>query len=150
MLRLVLDSNVWLDWLHFDDPRVTPLKRAKNNDEIEIVIDQPCRDELVRVLDYDRFGLDKAAQESMLGEVDRVSTFLEDLSYAPADRLPWCSDPDDVKFLALAEASGAGWLVTKDNALLARPKPRRGFRRAGGFRIGTPEQWSLSDLAPNH
>lgn len=146
-MRLVLDSNVWLDWLHFDDPRVTPLKRAQHNDAVEIVIDQPCRDELVRVLGYERFGLDMAAQRSMLEEVDRVSTLLAGLDYAAAEQLPWCADPDDVKFLALAQASGAGWLVTKDNALLTRHKPRRDRHGITSFRIGTPEQWSLSDPA---
>ena len=27
-LRLVLDTNVWLDWLVFDDPGIAPLKLA--------------------------------------------------------------------------------------------------------------------------
>jgi putative PIN family toxin of toxin-antitoxin system len=143
-MRLVLDSNVWLDWLHFGDPRVQALKQARENNAVEIVIDQPCRDELVRVLGYDRFGLDVSAQDSMLEEAGRLSTLLTGLIYLPAERLPPCSDPDDIKFLALAQASGADWLVTKDNALL---RPRRGRRASAGFRIGTPEQWSLSDPA---
>ena len=142
-MRLVLDSNVWLDWLHFDDPGVTPLKQAKQNGTVEIVIDAPCRDELQRVLGYQRFGLDVAAQRTMLGEADRLSTFLDDLRYAPTERLPWCSDPDDVKFLALAAASGADWLVTKDNALLS--KRRRKQSGHSSYRVVTPEQWSLSE-----
>ena len=150
MTRVVLDSNVWLDWLHFDDPQVNPLKTATQINTIEVVIDPPCRDELVRVLGYDRFDLDMAAQQSMLGEVDRVSTLLTGLDYVSADQLPWCADPDDVKFLALAQASGAGWLITKDNALLARPKRGRGRGVVTHFRIGTPEQWSLSDRATGH
>lgn len=150
MTRLVLDSNVWLDWLHFNDPRVNPLKTAMQNNEIEIVIDPPCLDELVKVLGYDRFGLEMAAQKSMLGEVDRVSTLLTGLDYVSADQLPWCADPDDVKFLALAQASGAGWLVTKDNALLARPKPRVSRSVVTRFRVGTPEQWSQSESATGH
>ncbi len=140
-MRLVLDSNVWLDWLHFDDPRVAALKRAKRKNAVEIVIDLPCRDELARVLGYERFGLDKATQKALLGEVDRLSTLLEDLRYASAEQLPPCSDPDDIKFLALAQASSADWLITKDNALLAK---RRGKGRAStSFRIAAPEQWAL-------
>jgi putative PIN family toxin of toxin-antitoxin system len=143
-MRLVLDSNVWLDWLHFNDSRLQALKQAREDNAVEIVIDQPCRDELVRVLGYDRFRLDVATQSAMLDEAERLSTMLTGLTYLPAEQLPPCSDPDDIKFLALAQASRADWLVTKDNALL---RPRRGRRGTAGFRIGTPEQWSLSDPA---
>ena len=143
-MRLVLDSNVWLDWLHFDDPRVRSLKQAREENSVEIVIDPPCRDELVRVLGYDRFGLDAGTQNNMLSEADRLSTLLTGLTYLPAEQLPPCADPDDIKFLALAQASGADWLVTKDNALL---RHRRVRRRTAGFRTGTPEQWALSDRA---
>ncbi|UCD67540.1 MAG: putative toxin-antitoxin system toxin component, PIN family [Betaproteobacteria bacterium] len=142
-MRLVLDSNVWLDWLHFDDPGVSPLKRAKHNRTIEIVIDAPCRDELECVLGYDRFGLDKAAQHKMLSKADRLCTFLDDLRYAPAEQLPWCSDPDDIKFLALAAASEADWLITKDNALLS--KRRRKTSGNDSYRVATPDQWSSSE-----
>lgn len=147
-VRLVLDSNVWLDWLHFDDPRVAALKKAKESGAFEIVIDTPCRDELQRVLGYQRFGLNDAAQHTLLGKVDRLSTFLDDLPYAPIDRLPRCSDPDDIKFLALAEASKADWLITKDKALLAN---RRRTKSAGiSYRIATPEQWSLLEGTGAH
>ena len=140
MMRVVLDSNVWLDWLFFDDPRVAPLKAAWDNRQLDIVIDVPCRDELVRVLGYERFELDPPAQATMLSEVDRLTTLLLDLSYVPTYQLPHCSDPDDVKFLALAEASQADWLITKDNALLGRRRKR--LRESTRYRIGTPAQWS--------
>ena len=140
-VRLVLDSNVWLDWLFFGDPGVSELKQAKELGAIEIVIDAACRDEMVRVVNYDRFALDQSAQTAMLAEIDRLSTFLEDLHYQPAHALPSCTDPDDVKFLALATASRADWLITKDKALLGKPRQRQ---RAGiAYRIGTPRQWSL-------
>ncbi|NIO41690.1 MAG: PIN domain-containing protein, partial [Burkholderiales bacterium] len=70
---------------------------------MEIVIDSSCRDELARVLAYDRFGLTEAVQSRMLAEVDRLCTFLRGLRYTAADQLPRCSDPDDIKFLALVE-----------------------------------------------
>ena len=47
--------------------------------------------------------------------------------------LPHCSDPDDQKFLELAAAVAADFLVSKDKALLELE------RRPGlGFRIVTP------------
>ena len=39
-LRLVLDTNVWLDWLLFDDEAVTPLKQAQTAGRISICIDE--------------------------------------------------------------------------------------------------------------
>lgn len=48
--------------------------------------------------------------------------------------LPLCRDPDDQKFLELAQAAKAGLLVTKDKALLALAKKADRF----GFRIAAP------------
>lgn len=145
-MRLVLDSNVWLDWLFFDDPGVTGLKAARQRGTIDIIIDGACRDELVRVIGYDRFALDAAAQVQVLDAVDRLSCRLDNLTYPPAAALPFCSDPDDVKFLALAAAANADWLITKDKALLGKPRQRR--RETVAYRIATPQQWSLSH--PHH
>ena len=49
-LRLVLDTNVWLDWLVFDDATLAPLKRAQADGAIEIFSDEACTRELVAVL----------------------------------------------------------------------------------------------------
>ncbi len=57
------------------------------------------------------------------------------------DRLPVCSDPDDQKFLELALACGAAYLVTKDRALL---ELARRSDRALPFRIVTPGELERS------
>jgi len=49
--------------------------------------------------------------------------------------LPACRDPDDQKFLELARACAADFLVTKDRALF---ELGRGNRRPLAFRIVTP------------
>jgi predicted nucleic acid-binding protein len=56
--------------------------------------------------------------------------------------LPRCGDPDDQKFLELALASGARWLLSKDNELL---KLDRRTRSAGLFSIRLPQLWSIAD-----
>jgi predicted nucleic acid-binding protein len=38
-LRLVLDTNIWLDWLVFDDAGIAPLKAAAAAARTEIFID---------------------------------------------------------------------------------------------------------------
>lgn len=141
-MRLVLDTNVWLDWLIFDDPAIAALRTAKDNGSIEIVIDDPCRNELVRVLAYPKFALDDQAQKNLLAKADRISVHLDALSYPAQERLPACKDPDDVKFQSLAFASSADWLITKDNALLAGQRKRRSSLVS--YRVATPQQWAVS------
>jgi predicted nucleic acid-binding protein len=135
MPSFVLDTNVWLDWLVFDDPAVAPLKRAVADGRAEIRIDPACEAELARVLAYDlgRHSLDAAAQAACLAECRRVARPVRDA--APAERagLPRCADTADQIFLEAALAARADFLVTKDRELLAlgrRPLP---------FRIITPE-----------
>ena len=48
-----------------------------------------------------------------------------------------CADADDQVFLDLALAERAGWLITRDKALLAL----RARARRHGLAIGAPEQW---------
>ncbi|RKP57476.1 PIN domain-containing protein [Pararobbsia silviterrae] len=72
--RVVLDSNVWIDILVFDDPATRPIASALTHARIDAVIDARCRAELARVLDYpqfERFAIDKAAA---LAQVDAWTT----------------------------------------------------------------------------
>ena len=57
----------------------------------------------------------------------------------PSPRLV-CRDPDDQKFIDLALASGARWLISRDKALLAlakRARPR-------GLLVLPPRLWTLA------
>ena len=74
-LRLVLDTNVWLDWLVFDDADVAPIKAAVARGQAEIFIDAACEQELVRVLAYPlrKRILDVNARGECLAECRRVA-----------------------------------------------------------------------------
>ncbi|MFT7776961.1 putative toxin-antitoxin system toxin component, PIN family [Roseateles sp.] len=50
-----------------------------------------------------------------------------------------CRDPDDQKFIDLALAARARWLISRDKAVLALAKRAR----LRGLAILTPERWSL-------
>ena len=132
-MRLVLDTNVWLDWLVFDDPSLASLKQAVAESRAEIFIDESCEAELARVLAYDlgRHSIDAAAQAAALVECWRIARPLADGRPAGCASLPRCADPADQVFLEAALAARADFLVTKDRALLdlARRVP---------FRIVTP------------
>ena len=119
-MKVVLDTNVWLDWLVFDDPGAAPLRAARAARTLEILIDEPCRAELQRVLGYRFYGkvLEPERQAACLEECRRVARWFE-AKRGDLRALPKCRDPDDQKFLELALAAGAHALVTKDDALLA-------------------------------
>ena len=130
-MRVVLDTNIWLDWLVFRDASLLHLKKSVADGKAEIVIDAACEAELERVLAYDlaRHTLDAAAREAALAECRRIARRVD--SVAPEvefARLPKCRDPDDQKFLELALAAQAGILVTKDYKLLELARRTRKFR----------------------
>jgi len=135
MLRLVLDTNIWLDWLVFDDPGLSALREAQAAGRIEIYIDEACEAELRRVLAYDlgKHSLDASRQQHLLLQLKNIA-LKSNSSHSLV--LPRCSDPDDQKFLHLTAAAGADALVTKDAALLE-------LARKAPFRVVTPEQLAL-------
>ena len=136
-MRLVLDTNVWLDWLVFDDPCVAPIRAAVAAGRAEICIDAACEAELERALGYDlgrKFTIDAQAQAACLAECRRVARRIESACpEAERAQLPACRDPDDQKFMEAALAAKADFLVTKDRALLELA------RRTLRFRIVPPE-----------
>jgi uncharacterized protein len=131
-VRVVLDTQVWLDWLVFDDACVGPLRAAQAAGRVEIVIDEACEAELVRVLAYDlgKYSLDADQQTRCVARARGVA---RKVAPAAVAGLPRCRDPDDQKFLELAAAAEADFLVSKDQALLALAP------RVTQFRIVAPE-----------
>lgn len=134
-LRLVLDTNIWLDWLVFDDPGIAALKTTAGSGTVAIFIDAGCFDELQRVLGYPlrKTPLDETQRAACLAACRDLAQFVETRS---ATHLPRCADPDDQKFLELAAAAAADALLTKDLALLALAR-----RPAIPFHIMTPAQF---------
>lgn len=135
-LRLILDTNVWLDLLVFHDPSIVPIREAVSSGRAEILIDAPCAAELEEVLSRPfRRIFDPTAA---MAESRRLARFFESKETLPA--LPTCRDPDDQKFLEAAAAAGADFLITKDDALLelARRKSKPPFR------IVTPTAFAAS------
>jgi putative PIN family toxin of toxin-antitoxin system len=133
-IRVVLDTNVWIDWLVFDDEATAPLREAHRRARIEIVADEACLEEFDRVLAYPEFKLDYAQRRTCRAQLERCIVRHEHGPPAGATSLPRCSDPDDQKFLALACGAQADWLLTRDKALLRLARRLKSL----GVRIGSP------------
>ena len=131
-VRAVLDTQVWLDWLVFDDPSAVPIREAQAAGRVEIVIDEACEAELVRVLDYDlgKYSLEPDAQTQCIA---RCRSVAKRVPTGSAAELPVCRDPDDQKFLELAASAGAHCLISKDRAVLELAP------RVSQFRIVAPK-----------
>jgi uncharacterized protein len=139
--RLVLDTNVALDLFVFADAATVALRLALEQGRVQAVVDQPCRDEWLAVLDYPALALKAPTREAAALAFDRCIQLLPatELAAPVGVRLPRCADPDDQKFLELALAAGAQWLLSKDKAVL---QLARRTAREGWFRILTPAAWS--------
>ena len=137
-MKLVLDTNVWLDLLVFDDPGVAALRNALRAGRLEVLIDAACAAELERVLAYElgKWSLDEGRRAQRLEQCKGLSRFFAGKT-EPGKDLPRCRDPDDQKFLELARAAAADCLVTKDLELLrlARRVPFRICRPSELFQL---------------
>jgi putative PIN family toxin of toxin-antitoxin system len=115
-MRLVIDTQVWLDWLVFDDPSVAGLRAAVASGRAEVLIDAGGLAELERVLAYPlRRSIDVSA---CLAACREIANFVTHESLETVSGLPVCRDPDDQKFVTLAAGARADCLVTRDRELL--------------------------------
>lgn len=133
---LVLDTNVALDWIAFDDVRVLPLAEAIERGALQVVTDAACSQELKRALGYAQIGLDAQAQERAYERYCAHARGYAGASDVPQPSLPQCADADDQKFLLLAWRARADYLLTRDKALLTLA-PSVG--RLGRFAVLAPD-----------
>jgi uncharacterized protein len=145
-VRLVLDTNVWLDWLVFADSGITAIQKAVARGTACVFMSSKCEAELIRVLGYklSQYTLDAAEQATALSQcrahIRNVQSCTESHEI---EALPRCEDPDDQMFLELARDCRADALITKDRDLLTlaahktRPLP---------FRIVTPRDFARDAL----
>ena len=138
----MLDTNVCLDLLRFRDPRTAALRAALEAGDVVVVTDEECRGEWLRVLTYPLLQLDDASRDALVAAFDALVRPLPLAVRRTEVVLPRCRDPDDQKFLQLAHASNARWLLSRDRHLLSLGKR---CRREGWFEITTPEDWAASD-----
>src|SRR5260221_1023800 len=117
MLRLVLDTQIWLDWLVFDDPGVRDLRIAVEKGRAGIWLDAACDAELGRVLAYDlgKHSIAPAAQAAALAQARRIAQRLQTaLSAAGRASPPRCPDVDDPIVLEAATAARTHLLRSQD------------------------------------
>lgn len=126
LCRTVLDTNVLVSLLVFQDRRFDSLRSAWAKGEIEVVSDALLRQELERVLHYPGF----ISRQSPTPALDFYDAHVV-LGNATTGGLPLCRDPNDQMFILLAAGASAEVLVSDDRQLLR-------MRRRLPFKIETP------------
>jgi predicted nucleic acid-binding protein len=142
---VVLDSNAVLDWLLFADAAMQPLGAAIVAGACRWLVTPALRGELEHVLARGLRSRPHAEASALWRTWEQLACPVA----APAEGPPppglRCTDGDDQKFLALALAQQARWLISRDRALL---KLRRRARERG-LLIVTPAQWNAGDGTPS-
>ncbi len=116
MPRVVLDANVVLSALVFARGTTARLRSAWQAGQCLPLVSAMTVQELVRVLAFPKFRLDKAEQDELLAD---YLPYTEAVRVpAPPPAVPDCRDPFDIPFLHLAAAGKAVALVTGDADLL--------------------------------
>jgi hypothetical protein len=121
---VVIDTQSLLDWKLFQNPVTSSWTLPMPPAGWRWAATTAMRNELAHVLARD-FALGRAAApQSVLDFFDQHAHLV------PAPELPaalglHCTDPDDQKFIDLACAGGARWLISRDKAVLKLAKRAR-------------------------
>jgi putative PIN family toxin of toxin-antitoxin system len=121
--RLVLDTNIVMDMLHFANRHTLPLQMAINDGRLQCFTDNECLAELARVTGYPEFGMATTTRKALM------ENYLKFVSVCDAEGeenyvLPRCRDTDDQKFLILGVRCQANLLITRDKLLLKLARHR--------------------------
>jgi predicted nucleic acid-binding protein len=137
---VVLDTNAVLDWLVFRHPACADWTRRFADRSARWIASAAMRTELAHVLG--RPVLDAWCPEpaAVWDSWDRLAEILDPSPAAPVAGRPRCTDPDDQKFVDLALAHGARWLVSRDRAVLKLGRRTRSL----GLEVLTPDAWAVS------
>lgn len=135
-LRVVFDTNVALALEVFADPRLLVLRERWDRNEFTAIADDQTLAEFDRVLRYPELRLDEATAAAA-GRRYRGRCTVIAAGCTIESPLPSCRDPDDQKFLQLAQRASADWLLTRDKALLAlRKRVRFGIALPEALQVG--------------
>lgn len=114
--KLVLDTNLVLSALIFQQGRLAALRSVWQSNTIIPLVSQATASELIRALAYPKFRLSAEQQEELLAD---YLPYCEVVSIPePPPTTPLCRDPADTPFLQLALSGKADALVTGDKDIL--------------------------------
>lgn len=115
-MRVILDTNCIISALVFSKGRMAKLRELWKTGKITPLVSHETTIELIRVLAYPKFSLDRTEINILLGDFLPFSeTWVQNL----VDKdLPELADPEDEIFIKLAQAAHPDFLVSGDKHIL--------------------------------
>ena len=114
--RLVLDTNVILDLLVFQDLAAEVVLMALDAKLVDAVRSEASMLELIDVIQRPSFKLSEEQQQAILKSWESSSRLLENTTIKPAPFA--CRDPDDQVFINMAYSIRPALLLSKDLRVL--------------------------------
>jgi len=136
----VIDTNVVLDWLVFNEPSVQPLVEAIMTGKLRWIATAAMLAEQRHVVSGRVCSRWRADPDVIVNAHERWVCVVET---PPAAARLRCTDPDDQMFIDLALAQRAPWLLTHDRALLKLARRARPY----GTQILPPQRWTTIQAA---
>ena len=131
----ILDTNIWLDWLVFQNDTLDELKAAWRNQSFDIIYTDEMLEEWVDVIGRAQFKLSLEQQNHKTVELKAIARRVETQG-KPLNPIA-CKDKDDQIFIDTALTHGAAWLISKDRHLLML----KNRARKQNVLVGTVEDW---------
>jgi putative PIN family toxin of toxin-antitoxin system len=117
---VILDTNILLDILVFDEELAHPLREALEMKSVDAVSTPRMVDEFLDVIARPQFELSAGDQETIATQWSVWCRLVDDESLQPA---PWkCRDRDDQVFINLSYALRPATLISKDKQVLKLAK----------------------------
>jgi uncharacterized protein len=128
--NIVLDTNTYVSGFIFINS-ITAKALEKAQENYQLVFSEPTWAELVDVINRSKFNkyLDELTRLDILRELKKGVIFIE-----PTETITDCRDPKDNKFLELAVAANAEFIVTGDlDLLILNPFRNIAILKSGEF-----------------
>lgn len=115
--RVVFDTNIVISALVFPTGDLTWLRGHWKREQVLPLVSKATTEELIRVLAYPKFKLEKEDIEILLSDYLPYTEIIE--IPAPTPDHPKCRDADDQKFIDLAITGNANIIVSGDQDILS-------------------------------
>jgi len=117
--RIIVDTNILLDIIYFEDPHVKDLTKAIESGHLEAWSCNLIWDEFLDVMRRPAFYKNEETYQKMIEKALKYFQF--DTSKIPPSPYK-CRDPDDQIFIDLAVIKAPCWLISRDLEVLKLAK----------------------------
>ena len=142
LIEVVLDTNVVLDWLVFDDAAMRPVGRLVEAGAWRWVLSPVMWNEIADVLGRPAISAQVGDPAGLLRRLASLGQLVAEAASVKSSDLV-SADPDDQPFIDLAVARAVPLLLTRDKALLALARSAG----ARGVKVLTPVAYAAAGPA---